>query len=216
MSPKDNHPRAILEGLIGCPLSRRDLMRGALGAGITLVGTGMTMAGIGSGADAGNTDEGGRGNALLAAACGTYCGACPSYIATHNEDGRVQRSNPWGDCDGCLGGGKLAAHCRFCRIRLCAASKPGVTRCSDCEGLPCDRITSLIDAGGYPHRKEYLPNLAAIRKIGVQAWVRNEEERWRCPKCRLPMRWYDTECARCGEPRSATLFPISKDTPLPY
>jgi hypothetical protein len=209
MSPKDSHPKAILGGLINCPLTRRDLMRGALGAGIT-------VAGIGSGADTGNADEGGKGKERLAAACGTYCGACPSYIATHSEDGHIQRSNPWGDCDGCLGGGKLAAHCRACRIRLCAASKRSVTRCSDCEELPCYRITSLINAGGYPHREEYLPNLAAIREVGVQDWVRNEEERWRCPKCRLPMSWYDTRCARCGEPRSETLFPVSEDTPLPY
>ena len=209
MSPSDDHPKAVLGGLINCPLTRRDLMRGALGAGITL-------AGIGSGADTRNADQDGKGKERLAAACGTYCGACPSYIATHSEDEEIQRPNPWGDCDGCLGGGKLAAHCRACGIRLCAANKRSVTRCSDCEELPCHRITSLINAGGYPHRKEYLPNLEDIRRIGVQHWAKNEEERWRCPKCRLPMSWYDTECARCGEPRSEILFPLSEDTPLPY
>ena len=91
-----------------------------------------------------------------------------------------------------------------------------MTRCSDCEELPCYRITGLINAGGYPHRKEYLPNLEGIRRIGVQQWVKNEEERWRCPKCRLPMSWYDKQCARCGEPRSELLFPLSEDTPSPY
>jgi len=209
MSPKDDDPRAILGGLIGCPLTRRDLMRGALGAGITLVG-------IGSGADTGDAPESGLGKERLAAACGTYCGACPSYIAAHSEDERIQRPNPWGRCDGCLGGGQLAPHCRACAIRLCAASKPRVTRCSDCGELPCHRITGLINAGGYPHRKEYLPNLEDIRRIGVQHWAKNEEERWRCPRCRLPMSWYDTECARCGEPRSEILFSLSEDTPLPY
>jgi hypothetical protein len=184
-------------------------MRGALGAGITL-------AGVGFGTDPGNADQDGMGNERLAAVCGTYCGACPSYMATHSEDGRVQRPNPWGNCDGCLGGGKLAAHCRACRIRLCAANKEDVTRCSDCEELPCHRVTNLIDAGGYPHRKEYLPNLERIREMGAREWVKNEKERWRCPKCRLPMSWYDTECARCGEPRSESLFALSEDTPRPY
>ncbi len=210
MSPTHNQPTAILAGLINCPLTRRELMRGALGAGIAL-------AGIGSGNAAGNADEEeGKGKEHLAAVCGTYCGACPSYMATHSEDEQIHRSNPWGDCDGCLGGGKLAAHCRACQMRRCAASKPGVTRCSDCEELPCYRVTSLIDAGGYPHRKEYLPNLASIREVGAQEWAKKEEERWRCPQCRLPMSWYDTECARCGEPRSASLFALSEDTPRPY
>jgi hypothetical protein len=211
MSPRDNHRKATLAGLTNCPLTRRDLMRGALGAGITL-------AGIGSGKITGNADEdeGSKGKEHLAAACGTYCGACPSYIARHSEDERVRRPNPWGDCDGCLGGGKLAAHCRACGIRLCAANKEPEARCTDCEELPCYRLTSLINAGGYPHRKEYLPNLEGIREMGVREWARNEEERWRCPRCRLPMSWYDTECARCGEPRSETLFLLSEDTPRPY
>jgi hypothetical protein len=69
-------------------------------------------------------------------------------------------------------------------------------------------VTSLINMGGYPHRNEYLPNLAKIREMGVQEWIKYEEERWRCPKCRLPMSWYDAECAGCGEPRSEDLFPI--------
>jgi hypothetical protein len=209
MNPKCKHPSATFGGLIGCPLTRRELMRGALGAGITLVG-------IGAGADARNAGAIGKGKQGLAAACGTYCGACPSYMASHSEDERVQRANPWGDCDGCLSGGKLAPHCRACNIRVCAAKKQSVTRCSDCEEVPCHRITNLINFGNYPHRKEYLPNLEGIRKMGVHDWVTSEEERWRCPSCRLPMSWYDTKCARCGEPRSASLFPLSADTPRPY
>ena len=31
----------------------------------------------------------GNGKVHLAAACGTYCGACPAYIATHSEDEQI-------------------------------------------------------------------------------------------------------------------------------
>ena len=69
----------------------------------------------------------------LAAACGTYCGACPAYIAKHSESEQIKvrlqkrlSSGPtkalkgipdpsWMDgllCDGCLSGGMLAAHCQ--------------------------------------------------------------------------------------------------------
>ena len=34
--------------------------------------------------------------------------------------------------------------------------------------------------------------------MGVQEWIKYEEERWRCPQCGLPMRWYDAICAGCG------------------
>jgi hypothetical protein len=168
----------------------------------------------------------------LAAACGTYCGACPAYLAKHGEDEQIREKRQkrssagpakalkgippsnWMDgllCDGCLSGGKLAGHCQRCNIRLCAADKQDDSRCSDCGELPCYPITNLINMGNYLHRKEYLPNLEKIREMGVQKWVQYEEERWRCPRCGLPMSWYDAECIGCGEPRSQRLFSLGQD-----
>ena len=169
------------------------------------------------------------GKEHLAAACGTYCGACPAYIAKHSEDKQIKMrlqkrasTEPtkapkgvppanWMDgllCDGCLSGGKLAAHCQRCNIRLCALDKQDNSRCSDCEDLPCYRITNLINMGRYLHRDEYLPNLKKMREMGVQKWVKYEEERWRCPQCGLPMSWYDAECIGCGAKRSERLFSL--------
>ncbi|HEX2921025.1 MAG TPA: DUF3795 domain-containing protein [Bacteroidales bacterium] len=165
----------------------------------------------------------------IAAACGTYCGACPAYLAKHgsNEEKKLRlekrASSPhkaskgipdqsWMDgllCDGCLSGGILAAHCQFCAIRKCASGKQTDSRCTGCEELPCYRVTGLISMGGYLHRNEYLPNLKKIHEMGVTEWVKYEETRWLCPKCSLPMSWYDAECSRCGEPRSSKLFPLA-------
>jgi hypothetical protein len=168
-----------------------------------------------------NEIDGGKSKDHLAAACGTYCGACPAYINRHGEDKkRFSSGQTKGKydqfvnfmeklrCDGCLSGGTLTGHCKNCSIRLCAANKQNNSRCSDCEELPCKHVTNLINMGNYPHRNEYLPNLAKIREMGVQEWVKYEEERWLCPKCHLPMSWYDAECPGCGEPRSKKLFSI--------
>jgi hypothetical protein len=165
----------------------------------------------------------------LAAACGTYCGACPAYIAkrSEGEQNKMKRqkrlsSGPtkalkgipdpsWMDgllCDGCLSGGMLAAHCQNCAIRKCAANKQNDSRCTDCEELPCYRITNLINMGGYLHRKEYLPNLKKIREMGVQKWVKYEQELWTCPKCSNPLSWYDPVCSNCGATRSERLFSL--------
>lgn len=164
----------------------------------------------------------------LAAVCGTYCGACPAYIAKHSSEEQLkmrmkERSyssqskelktipDPgWMDgilCDGCLSGGQIAFHCQHCSIRSCANNKQDVTRCSDCNELPCVRLKNLINTG-LLHRAEYLPNLNKIREMGVKEWIRYEEERWRCPACSMPLSWYDTRCAQCGEPRSLRLFPL--------
>jgi hypothetical protein len=171
-----------------------------------------------------------KGKENLAAACGTYCGACPAYLAKHGDDEQIKMrlqkrlsSQPhkvlkgipdpgWMDgllCDGCLSGGMVAAHCQNCSIRKCAADQLPDSRCAGCEEIPCQRITNLMNMGGYLHRNEYLPNLQKIREMGVQEWVKYEEERWRCPQCGLPMSWYDAECVECGEPRSKELFTLT-------
>ncbi|NSW93590.1 MAG: DUF3795 domain-containing protein [Bacteroidales bacterium] len=174
-----------------------------------------------------------KGKEHLAAVCGTYCGACPAYLARHSDDEQIKKRmqkrlssepvkamkgipNPgWMDgilCDGCLSGGQIALHCQRCAIKLCAGEKQNVTRCSDCNELPCYRISNMINTG-LLHRAEYLPNLKKIREMGVQEWVKYEEERWRCPRCSAPLSWYDAECVVCGEPRSKKLFPLSVNDP---
>ena len=173
-------------------------------------------------------EQGDKGKVHLAAACGTYCGACPAYIAKHGEDDTIamkrrERSSfgatnelktippsNWMDglrCDGCLSGGELPPHCRDCSLRVCAAGKLDDARCTNCDELPCHRIADLINVG-FLHRGEYLPNLAKMREMGVQKWIEYEEERWRCPQCGLPMSWYDAKCVKCGEARSERLFPL--------
>ena len=210
-------------------MDRRTFMKGVGGAAVCCACFSLDRPAA-SEENSKDKTEDGKGKVHLAAACGTYCGACPAYIAKHGEDEQIKTklqkrssSGPtkpakgippsnWMDgllCDGCLSGGQLAAHCQRCNIRLCALNKQNNSRCSDCEELPCYRMTNLMNMGHYLHREEYLPNLKKIREMGVQEWVKKEEERWRCPQCGLPMRWYDAECVGCGKPRSKDLFPLS-------
>jgi hypothetical protein len=129
----------------------------------------------------------GGGKEHLAAVCGTYCGACPAYLARHSDEElkkkRMDRrlsSGPaapskaipdprWMDgllCDGCLSGGQLAFHCQRCAIKVCAAGGENVTRCSDCDDLPCSRVMNMVNTG-LLHRGEYLPNLRKMSEMGV-------------------------------------------------
>ena len=208
--------------------TRRKFCRRLAGAAVAGAFVGLETMAVPNPNSKGEAAENGE---HLAAACGTYCGACPAYLAKHGEDAEIKKkrqkissSGPtkalkgippsnWMNgllCDGCLSGGQLAAHCQRCNIRLCALNKQKNSRCSDCEELPCNRITNLMNMGNYLHRDEYLPNLEKIREMGVQKWVQYEEERWRCPQCGLPMSWYDAECIGCGTKRSAQLFSLEQ------
>jgi hypothetical protein len=209
-------------------ITRRKFVKGVAGAAVCCACSSLDCLAASEEKEEGKMKDD-KGKIHLAAACGTYCGACEAYIAKHGEKEQIEMikqkrlsSGPakaqkgvppsnWMDgllCDGCLSGGMLAAHCQRCNIRLHALETQNNSRCSDCEELPCYRITNLINMGRYLHRDEYLPNLKKIREMGVQEWVKYEEERWRCPKCGMPMRWYDAECVGCGEPRSGRVFPL--------
>jgi hypothetical protein len=158
----------------------------------------------------------------LVAICGLYCGACPAYIATkqNNEEKTKALSQQFGGgrgafsredllCEGCLGGGRLASFCKKCVMRDCSATKSNIKRCSDCSEFPCSRITNFNN-DGMPHHSEVLANLRQIKEMGMQKWTRHEEERWRCPQCKTSLAWYDPKCPNCGATRSDRLFPLKK------
>ena len=158
-------------------------------------------------------------NENLVAPCGLYCGACPMYLATQeNNDQRLaSRFGPGSKqpsmesmrCDGCLGGGRLPAHAPKCAIRECAASKTKTRRCSECAEFPCSRITDFNN-DGVQHHGEVLENLRQLRTMGIKDWTKHEEDRWRCSSCQTKFSWYDAECPKCKTPRSNKLFPLKK------
>jgi hypothetical protein len=159
---------------------------------------------------------------LLVAPCGLFCGACPMYIATQSKDEKkvkalMQQFSGSNSnlnladlqCDGCIGGGRVASFCRRCEMRDCAAKKPDVTRCPDCKEFPCSKITGFNN-DGMLHHAEVLDNCRHIREAGIGEWTKSEVERWSCPQCRKPMSWYDGKCSECGAQRSDRLFPLKR------
>jgi hypothetical protein len=159
-------------------------------------------------------------NENLVAPCGLYCGACPMYIATQSNDkakldamlkqfsaGPMKLKMEDIVCDGCIGKGRVASFCRDCAMRKCALGKEGVTRCSDCKEEPCDKVTKFNN-DGMTHHGEVLKNLDGIKKMGIEKWAKSEKERWSCPKCGLPIAWYDSKCSGCGAARSDKLFTL--------
>jgi len=158
----------------------------------------------------------------LVASCGLYCGACPMYLATQENDRQRLESiqKQFGSgltklspedllCDGCLGGGRLASFCRKCAIRDSAMVKTKTRRCSECAEFACSRITDFNN-DGMLHHAEVLENLRKLSAMGIGNWTRHEEDHWRCSQCQTVISWYDAECPKCKTPRSDKLFPLKK------
>ena len=145
----------------------------------------------------------------LAAPCGLYCGACSTYVARKRGDQaalsavakRIAQLRGWilkpeEDlvCDGCLSS-QLATVCRRCSMRACAVEKR-IAHCAQCSDFPCQTIIDFNN-DGRPHHSEVLANVRHQQKIGIDAWLDEQEKRWRCSTCSCPIEWYDTQCPQC-------------------
>ena len=213
------YPENLKKGYKMCiikkEMTRRTFVKGVAGAAVSCACLQLNCFAAPA-SDAGNPEEN------LVAVCGLYCGACPMYIATQSKDEEKQMallkqfsSGPMKLkkedllCDGCIGAERVASFCRDCAIRKCPDDKQNVARCSDCKDFPCSRITDFNN-DGMPHHGEVLENLRRIKEMGIQKWAKYDEERWKCPKCKSPVSWYDSKCSQCNAPRSDQLFTLPR------
>ena len=146
----------------------------------------------------------------LAATCGLYCGACGTYLAHRRGDSvRLEKIAKWLAerrgrvleldvlaCEGCLSSEVIATFCRDCAIRACAFER-GITHCAQCPDFPCQRITDFNN-DDMRHHSEVLANIRRQREVGIDAWLDEQEGRWRCPNCGCASDWYARKCPDCG------------------
>ncbi len=151
---------------------------------------------------------------ILVAPCGLYCGACSIRSACNRHDSELLKAMADGvslylghkvdvkdlACTGCLSD-VVSISCRECKMRDCAAAK-GLARCSECPDSPCDLIKSFND-DGLPHHAEVLKNIERQKEIGIDAWIVEQDRRWRCPSCSTETDWYAGKCTQCGADLSA-------------
>jgi len=92
-------------------------------------------------------------------------------------------ADPDRSCPGCRQNGGPP----FCSIRKCAREKK-LDICVLCEKYPCHRILGI--AKGYP---TLIADGKRMREIGVEAWVKEQEERARTGFAYVDIRCYSYE-----------------------
>ncbi len=119
-----------------------------------------------------------------AAPCGLYCGVCPDYTSGTCHGCKCK-------CGKCIGTG----HASVCEIYKCVAAKD-LKSCSDCGDLPCTQLIQFTVDPVWRTHTPCIENLRRQKKIGVDAWIREQEAYWKDPK-RLK-RWNNlgAECDR--------------------
>lgn len=98
--------------------------------------------------------------------CGIDCGLCPRF---HSKGGPA--------CPGCGGLNFKEMH-PSCGFLSCCALKKGFEVCSFCDEYPCKRFDAEKDGfDSFVTHKRILPNLAKIRKDGIEVFDIGQRKR---------------------------------------
>jgi hypothetical protein len=122
------------------------------------------------------------------APCGVFCGACPSYekscLGCGSDERTQRRKSKW-----------------QCKIRKCCFEDKNLNFCIDCDEYPCNLIEKLKNSHPedvrFRYRHEIYDNLEGIKEIGMENWVKKQENRFKCPKCNGRIVWYTYKCNEC-------------------
>lgn len=124
----------------------------------------------------------------LIAPCGMNCGVCIAHL----RKDRV--------CPGCWGEDSHKPVTRTkCIIKNCEIIKLNKSKfCFECEEYPCKRLKQLDKRYRTKYRMSMIENLDSIKKIGLDAFIEKEQERWRCQKCGGVICVHKGYCLECG------------------
>lgn len=152
--------------------------------------------------------------------CGLYCGACDVMVA-YKQGLKTGKLPVWQDlpeefikniptgktdeikCFGCKSD-QVFGGCAKCMIRKCAREKMKVEFCFECEKHPCIKykiqrfLTKVLFEKKLPHLKTIEPNQQAIKLEGLDKWLKDQQDKWRCPDCLAELSWYQSECRSCN------------------
>ena len=105
-------------------------------------------------------------------ACGLDCGLCPRYYTVGTSR-----------CPGCGGPGFFDKH-PSCSFITCCVKKRGLEVCGQCPDFPCSKFKTeeesrQRESSSYPPDRKLLSNLGFIKKRGIEAFMKQQEERIR-------------------------------------
>lgn len=143
----------------------------------------------------------------LVGRCGLYCGACGIYRA-YKDNGRLLKGLAERfkcppekvRCEGCMAltPDSWGYECEIVKC-LRGKSLDFCYQCAEYRNDSCEKFRNL--AQGYlENAVDLRANLARIENGETEEWLRESEEKFKCPACRKPVPVYGTggKCHQCG------------------
>lgn len=125
----------------------------------------------------------------LIAPCGMNCSLCLGYQREKNH------------CSGCRNEinikykTKGSLHCVIKNCSILKNNKSGF--CYECHKFPCARLRQLDKRYRTKYSMSMLQNLEDIREKGLKEFVKKENIKWQCAKCRGLICVHRGYCLKC-------------------
>ena len=128
----------------------------------------------------------------LAAPCGFYCGTCRHYLA--QSKGLLKEKHLKHGCKGCRTQNK---NCSWIKKDCALIRKNKIDFCFECVDFPCVNLKKLDLRHVQDDNVSLIDNLKQIKNKGLKIWLKEQEEKWKCPKCGGNLCVIDKECYDC-------------------
>ena len=128
----------------------------------------------------------------LIAPCGMNCAICSRYLSYLNNLNRSQ-------CIGCRPRNEVCKYLFQKCTGINHSSKGDAAFCYDCDQFPCKQINRMDDR----YRKNYAmsvkDNLLFIDQMGIKKFIKEQQQKYQCPKCGNLISIHNRKCFNCDE-----------------
>lgn len=125
----------------------------------------------------------------LVAPCGMDCRLCYAYQREKNH------------CDGCRNELDITYKTKgrnSCAIKNCTVIQGSTSGfCFECDRFPCQRLKQLDKRYRTKYHMSMIENLQMIEQNGMDAFLRQQGQRWTCPTCGRFICVHKAACLYC-------------------
>lgn len=125
----------------------------------------------------------------LLAPCGINCGTCVAFFG-YTMSGKKRKHS----CCGCW---IRKNPCAFIKKKCEKLANKKIDYCFECDDFPCEVIEKLDSQYVEKYGMSLVENLKDMSK-GIDEYLKNEKERWKCPSCEGVICVHNKKCYSCG------------------
>jgi hypothetical protein len=92
-----------------------------------------------------------------------------------------------------------SSQCAFLKEQCTKLAAKQIEYCFECSGFPCERLKKLDGRYRDEYGMSMIENLRYIQTYGIKKFLKNEQEKWKCPACGGTICVHNKTCYACRQ-----------------